>query len=627
LITDLANLGGSLRGTSDLGGGRTKEFGGTAKTRSEKPEAASSFDQILQSKVSQVSTKKPLAALERSDKDVRAYNLKKEPMPVQKKMDSMTPEKAEFDKAEVSSNRNEPRMARKKSNNWDEPGSVKEEKESGTVGRKTNSSSPSREQVMLEFMDSMESEFGIPPSEIVEAMTKIPQSDQLSSPEDSASQVIAQLNLTPAEEQRAYALYMGMLATLQAALESAQPMAESVQAMASAATSPLLADSRQRRNLLNDSLDQMNQKFFMQGPHSPMMSEAQSDRMLNPDGELQQEFVAPLPEFPAQKTDAAAMRALQEQMQQGSVDPLSNEGRELAKALSALSATAAALDQGLKSDPENIQALKAETTLSSMKSPTGEFSSGVTPVAFEMGADEGGGDLQDEGNLQGDSQFFVTDPSAQGGKIDSKVQRGAVNTSFGAALASASGEGTGESESASNVQALMKQAQYMIRKGGGEARIQMTPEGIGQIHMKLAIQDGKVNLEMSAETKEAKKLIESSIHELRSSLGQHNLSVEQVKVDVGNQAAGDNKNSDSQSQQRQMDMRQDQGKNQAREFWSQFGDGGGFDRRGTFFDSPGIRAYGGSSRQVEALTPTSPGAAGTSRYQGSGKGRGLNLVA
>jgi hypothetical protein len=168
LITDLANLGGSLRGTADLGGTRTREFGLGAKAQSEKPEAASSFDQILQSKVVRVSKSKPIDALERSDKDVRAYSLKKEPVTVQEKMDKMTPEKERVESNQVSSAKNEPRMARNEKRSWDEPGSVKEKSESEKVGN-ANKSSPNREKVMLEFMDSMESEFGIPPNEIVES--------------------------------------------------------------------------------------------------------------------------------------------------------------------------------------------------------------------------------------------------------------------------------------------------------------------------------------------------------------------------------------------------------------------------------------------------------------------------
>ena len=199
-----------------------------------------------------------------------------------------------------------------------------------------------------------------------------------------------------------------------------------------------------------------------------------------------------------------------------------------------------------------------------------------------------------------------------------------ATTSFGEALAASKANTAGASEKQENVQQLMKQAQYIIKKGGGEAKITMNPEGLGEIHMKITVNDGKVNLEMSAQTKEAKKLIEGSLDELKSGLSQHKLSIEHVKVDVSNQTAGDS-NSESQKQQ-QMDMNRDQSKDHARQFWSEFNDNGGFDRRGTFFDNPAIRAYSGT-RQPDALTPSNAPRDEATRALGSGKGRGLNLVA
>jgi flagellar hook-length control protein FliK len=224
-------------------------------------------------------------------------------------------------------------------------------------------------------------------------------------------------------------------------------------------------------------------------------------------------------------------------------------------------------------------------------------------------------------------QFGVNQPNAHMSQHQRAEGTGSAGQTFGAMMAGAQSKAASETEKQTNIQQLMNQAEYMIKKGGGEAKIQMAPEGIGQVHMKLTVLDGKVNLEMSAESKEAKKLLESSMNELKSSLGHHNLTVNHVKVDVGNQLQSDSGRQEAQNQQKQMDMRQDQPKDQAREFWSQFNEGGGFDRRGTFFDNPAIRAYGGTSRQVEALTPNSSGAMAEKRYAGSGKGRGLNLVA
>jgi flagellar hook-length control protein FliK len=651
-----------------LGGAKTKDIGRSVNAQSGKPDKASSFEQVLKSKVSD----KPTDTFTKSDKDAKANTLKKDSVSVQKKLDDAQPARPQTEKAEVRTSKNEPRTAPKEEKSWEEPGSVKEKSASEKPGKKSESSSPDREQVMLEFMDSMESEFGIPPQRMVAAMTSISDSDQLSSPEDSASQVIAQLELPKDQEERALALYVGMLSQLK---QTQEPVMKPVLmgGAAAAATAPILMNAQQKREVLNNSLDQMNQKFFMKpnGMNSPQqMAPQQNMAQMNPQmSEMSDEMTpdqlqtdalpqdkmsfdkqglgsdqvpsfgkgaGPLkPDQPMQpqghQSYGASVKALQEKLQNSKIDPNSAEGQQLAKSLAALSVSAAALDQGIKNDPQNMQALKAEQVLNRLNDSAGASAAAMAGLAaLGYDGDDGGDDDMDsmgQDSSSGGGQFAVPQGNAHLGQHQRADTTTHAGQSFGAMMAGAQAQKSGEAEKQANIQSLMNQAEYMIKKGGGEAKIQMAPEGIGQVHMKVSVIDGKVNLEMSAETKEAKKLIESSLSDLKSSLGQHRLSMEHVKVDVGTQLANDQKNPESQNQ-RQMDMRQDQqAKDQTREFWNQFGDGGGFDRRGTFFDNPGIRAYGGTSRTVEALTPNSSGAVAQKAYTGSGKGRGLNLVA
>lgn len=615
MITDLANLGPSLRGATDLGSARAKDVG--RPTQTGQPDKASSFEQILKQKG--------------SDKEVRAQTLKKDPVSMQSRLDDIAPEKVDSDRIEVSSSTNEPRTTRNNNESWDEPGSVKAKGQSETVGKKSNSSSD-REKVMLEFMDSMESEFGILPQEMVEAMTQISESDQLQSPEASASQVIAQLELPQDQEQKALALYVGMLAQLQQTQQHPQGKLPVLSATAAVGTAPVMLSSQQRRAMLNQSLEKMNQKFFMQGaevqqPKTPLAQKALVDPLADP---FPQDKVS----FGLNANEQSAVlqgQALPDGME--AVDPNSSEGQQLLKSLAALGAAAAALDQGIKADPRTAQALQAEQAMNGV-SPSSQEANVVSLEGFEMAQETEDESMESFGSETTPDSFFTSQtqgPQAPVRHADGAT--GAGNQSFSEVMAAGTAGGAlaagndSPAENQANVQQLMKQAQYMIRKGGGEAKIQMAPEGIGQVHMKVVVNEGKVNLEMSAETKEAKKLIESSLNDLKTGLSQHRLTMDQVKVDVGNQASSDNRNSDAQNQQRQMDMRQDQGKDQTRQFWSEFHQSGGFDRRGGFHENSGIRAYGGNSRQVGALTPTSGGAMEEKRFVGSGKGRGLNLVA
>jgi flagellar hook-length control protein FliK len=651
LKTDLANLGPSLSRTTDLGvGGGALGAQKKADSPNGRPEA-SSFDQILkttsaekasnsgrtketQSPEKPAQAEKPTAVSRKTDRDVR------------------DPQAAQA-KRPVDSNRNEPRTAQqnkpRETENWDEPGSVQDK------GTNEKVESANREQVMLEFMDSMESEFGIPPQRLVEAMTQIPTKDQLASPEDSASQVIAQLELPEDQEQKALALYVGMLAQLKGAQDPSFSKAQMATAAAAttAVTVPALMSNQQRRQVLNQSLDKMNSNFFMQGPNGlkadpqslqgmnsqlPRTGQEQSlvtDAMPKDQVSFGKQAAQPekLPPFMQDRSQVQTpdpkLEDLRAQMQ--AVAPDSQEGQALLKSLVALSASAAALDQGMRANPKNAQALEAEQILGQVSGDVAPAGAAAASGLAALGLSASGDDEEpdDWGQGSSDQQFMTSNPSMHQ-PTSTRTETAGSQGQFGSLMAAgggAMGKELSGTENKANIQQLMNQAQYLIKKGGGEAKIQMAPEGIGQVHMKMTVLDGKVNLEMQAESKEAKKLIESSIGDLKTHLAHHQLTMDQVKVDVGNQTSTDSRGQDSQQQQQQMDGRQNQSKQQARDFWSEFsGQNGGFERRSGFNDSPGIRAYGGTKREAP-LTPTSSGVAATKAYSGSGKGRGLDLVA
>ena len=170
-----------------------------------------------------------------------------------------------------------------------------------------------------------------------------------------------------------------------------------------------------------------------------------------------------------------------------------------------------------------------------------------------------------------------------------------------------------------NIRQIMNQAQYLIKKGGGEVKVEMSPEGLGQVHLKMAIIDGKVSMQMATETKEAKQAIENGMSDLKSSLAAHKLSVDHVKVDVVS-ASGAGSATDNSPQFQQPDQRD------TRQFWNQFQENfGNRSQREGYTDAPGLKGYGTQRRDPLA------GVEGTTSSEKSrdveGKGSGLNLVA
>ncbi len=81
-----------------------------------------------------------------------------------------------------------------------------------------------------------------------------------------------------------------------------------------------------------------------------------------------------------------------------------------------------------------------------------------------------------------------------------------------------------------NLKEILNQAQYLVTKGGGEVSVKMTPEGMGEVQLKIMMENGKMNLEMNTQDKNVQKLIQDSLSDLKSSLAAHQISVDHVTL-------------------------------------------------------------------------------------------------
>lgn len=169
-----------------------------------------------------------------------------------------------------------------------------------------------------------------------------------------------------------------------------------------------------------------------------------------------------------------------------------------------------------------------------------------------------------------------------------------------------------------NISEIMNKAQYLVTKGGGEVTVRMSPEGLGELQLKVIFQDGKLNVEMQTQNKDIKKLVEESLTELKSGLAAHRLSLEHVKVNTVDATNADN-NTQFQSNLNQRGS-QDQAREQLRDFQGNLNSQS--DRRASHSDSriqPGLSQRGAS---VNAAT-----AASAMRTYGGTKGATINRVA
>ncbi len=173
--------------------------------------------------------------------------------------------------------------------------------------------------------------------------------------------------------------------------------------------------------------------------------------------------------------------------------------------------------------------------------------------------------LDPNGKLDSSSQTPLVDTkhaNVKGFEVPGAVAGGAID---GAQLNGAASNREARHEA---IQSIINNTQALSHRGGGEMKLTLTPEHLGEIQVKVVTSGSNVDIQMVAEKSEAKKLIEQNIHELRAGLAQHGLSMDKLDVNIGDKSAG------FQNQHGKPDF------NQAREFAQGFNQSGSSGQRG-----------------------------------------------
>lgn len=519
----------------------------------------------------------------------------------------------------------------------DEKPQESNEKMEPTVGQPSTKKATVRQQAIQEFMDSFESEFQISPTRLVEAMAELNDNQLVQSPEDTAGAVVSQLGLDESDTEKAIAMYSALLLQLQHLPQQQQPKPVSEMMTGTGLSTQQqmqerVAFAQGRQNVMATSVESLNKKFWMtQEPKA--LPTAMPDLMME-DIPMDTPEMAPSEVVTVEKKPSleALPPHLQGQMKEAISPAL----------LAALAAKQAASSGGESTElSEEAPALMDEFQ-QVLQTPKAPPAMPVNQAQGKISQDFFQNQSQGQSLMQQQSQGYAQQGPAvkkdtgskisesgtefkqsltglegmQGAPIKGEVLRPEAVVPMAAAT---QGAPLSPSENEAAVKQIMNQAQYLIKKGGGEMKVQMTPEGLGTIHLKVMLQDGKVNMQMSADTQEAKKTIESSLAELKTSLAAQKLSMENVKVDVINSTSADT------ATQNQTNMNGQNQRDQARQYWNQFNENfGSQGRRESFAEMPNLKGYG--NRERNPLQPIE-GSSKSRVRSVEGKGSGLNLVA
>lgn len=83
------------------------------------------------------------------------------------------------------------------------------------------------------------------------------------------------------------------------------------------------------------------------------------------------------------------------------------------------------------------------------------------------------------------------------------------------------------------IQQIVKKAEVVLTDTHSEMRMQLEPENLGKLTLKLAVEKGIVTAKFIAESHQVKQIIESSFNELRDMLQEKGLAVQNFSVSVG----------------------------------------------------------------------------------------------
>ncbi|MGE0526195.1 MAG: flagellar hook-length control protein FliK [Bdellovibrionales bacterium] len=502
-----------------------------------------------------------------------------------------------------------------------------------------------RRAVWNDFLRKMKDEFDISAEDVLMAFSALSEEDLAKPPQQSVDQIVVALGLTGHDAAQAKRHFQELIQKTQS-----KSMGEELALSRKQISLTLMSQRELQRKALQSSLDQMNRSFFMNvadasgaGPRH----QAQPAELSSPNVNIQNSLSPQLLEIPSE------MNTLMRKMQPTATAERGEDKRTvdqlIAKFLNqptaGLPATpATATSEGaamVGMTPVAISAPAPAAVLgragdSSEPLPSQGSAESTTPFGMmvDTSAVEADGGLASmiapAPSLDIQSQMFTVAPASQAVKhtredflsgADENEEISSEFTPVAAPLLSETSAGMKmhagstptlqahpvENSTPVTIPDLVGQAQVLVRDGGGDMKVTLNPEGLGEVAMKVSVEHGKVNVQMITESDEAKRLIERELVDLRSHLASNHLHVESIKVDTASQLSTqlEQQYRDAQRQMAQQDLAQFRQDHQG---W-----------RRSFFDIPSARQYRGqadATRDVQA--PSQPRRTGARR---------LNLVA
>jgi flagellar hook-length control protein FliK len=485
---------------------------------------------------------------------------------------------------------------------------------------------------MNAFLAKMKEQLDVSPEEILSAFKSLSKEELAAPPEQNINKMVQQLGLNPQEALVAAQMFKQLLIkTDSAKTDMAKPEVKTPEPMRAGAGLEqlgMLSAKDFKGEVKAKTLDQMNNSFFMKPTPKADTQDKNWLAGTAPIAKAAPEVEAPVTddqepvkgfEIPEEMNTAAPIELSKEEIEaiKARVAQMQTEPKKVeAKAAKPMampvsddeSAPMAAPVQS-PTAPKGMEKLAAAIPSENMTTPQAQMTAPLaTPAPITIpsfakpgssNSEHGPSDDDKKGDIAavdgGDDQAVATPFVAPTGTTTAEAKAQKVEGQIAPMAA----------------HELVQHAHVMVKDGGGEMKVMLRPDGLGEVSMKVAVKDGKVSVQLITQSDEAKQILEHGFKGLKEGLSAHHLNLESIKVDTASNAG--------QSLDKQMkDQQQEQAKQQARQFFEQFSqDNSGWKR--SMFDIPGAEVY----RSQTQTRPGGPSGASASAMSS----RRLDLVA
>lgn len=405
---------------------------------------------------------------------------------------------------------------------------------------------------MKNFLLKMKQELNIAPEELINAFAKLSTEELLSPPEESLEALLQNLDLNVEEQQKARILFHQMLKQT-----ASTSMADYLKDTNSDISINILSKKEMQDRRVQDSIQKMNEQFFV-NPNTPQQANTEEEgekKAAVATGATGAGVKSHSKEIPTQKptVDISEMTEVSPKEAKEFEALVNSQNKTLKlnfenkteKSISepTTESLQEMIDSATQADAKVVQAntlahpVEESQLQKIINQPIAEVTSKPTELNLKENASISLAGISQDENESSNEQTSSEGEGLEMGYTEVNVKESQQPQSKEFIINPR--PKADEAQEAANVKEVVNQARLMIKKGGGEMKVHLSPHGLGEVTMKVNVENGKVNVEMLTDSSDAKRILEKGISELKATLASHKLNVENIKVDTSTDLLSD----------------------------------------------------------------------------------------